>query len=86
MYLLKSLRRYGNANALAGGISEVIDYRSRPIVAIPALVMHRYFTGLVESLVVSLEREAIKLVMRCKWSAAGILRMKFKRQRKSLCG
>jgi len=24
--------------------------------------MHRYFTGLVESLVVSLEREAIKLV------------------------
>ena len=47
----------GNANALAGGISKPLTD-----LAIPALVMHRYFTGLVESLVVSLEREAIKLV------------------------
>ena len=53
----------GNANALAGGISEaLLTTAAGLIVAIPALVMHRYFTGLVESLVVSLEREAIKLV------------------------
>lgn len=30
--------------------------------AIPALVMHRYFTGLIDTIVVDLEREAIKLV------------------------
>ena len=53
----------GNANALAGGISEaLLTTAAGLIVAIPALVMHRYFAGLVESLVVSLEREAIKLV------------------------
>ena len=32
------------------------------IVAIPALVMHRYYTGLIDTIVVDLEREAIKLV------------------------
>ena len=53
----------GNANALAGGISEaLLTTAAGLIVAIPALVMHRYFTGLVDSHVVSLEREAIKLV------------------------
>ena len=30
--------------------------------AIPALVMHRYFTGMIDTIVVELEREAIKLV------------------------
>ena len=40
----------GNANALAGGISEaLLTTAAGLIVAIPALVMHRYFTGLVES-------------------------------------
>lgn len=53
----------GNANALAGGISEaLLTTAAGLIVAIPALVMHRYFAGLVETLVVNLEREAIKLV------------------------
>lgn len=53
----------GNANALAGGISEaLLTTAAGLIVAIPALVMHRYFTGLIETLVVELEREAIKLV------------------------
>ena len=32
------------------------------IVAIPALVMHRYYTGLIDTIVVDQEREAIKLV------------------------
>lgn len=53
----------GNANALAGGISEaLLTTAAGLIVAISALVMHRYFTGLVDTLVVNLEREAIKLV------------------------
>ena len=53
----------GNANALAGGISEArLTTAAGLIVAIPALVMHRYYTGLIDTIVVDLEREAIKLV------------------------
>ena len=53
----------GNANALAGGISEaLLTTAVGLIVAIPALVMHRYYTGLIDTIVVDLEREAIKLV------------------------
>jgi len=55
--------RTGNANAVAGGISEaLLTTAAGLIVAIPALVMHRYFTGLIDTIVVDLEREAIKLV------------------------
>ena len=53
----------GNANALAGGISEaLLTTAAGLIVAIPALVMHRYYTGLIDTIVVDLEHEAIKLV------------------------
>jgi biopolymer transport protein ExbB len=53
----------GNANALAGGISEaLLTTAAGLIVAIPALVMHRYYTGLIDTIVVDLEREATKLV------------------------
>ncbi|MEC7148860.1 MAG: MotA/TolQ/ExbB proton channel family protein [Pseudomonadota bacterium] len=53
----------GNANALAGGISEaLLTTAAGLIVALPALVMHRYYTGLIDTIVVDLEREAIKLV------------------------
>ena len=53
----------GNANALAGGISEaLLTTAAGLIVAIPALVMHPYYRGLVETILVDLEREAIKLV------------------------
>ena len=53
----------GNANALAGGISEaLLTTAAGLIVAIPAPVMHRYYTGLIDTIVVDLEREAIKLV------------------------
>ena len=53
----------GNANALAGGISEaLLTTAAGLIVAIPALVMHRYYTGLIDTIVVDQEREAIKLV------------------------
>ena len=44
------------------GISEALITTAGLIVAIPALVMHRYFTGMIDTIVVELEREAIKLV------------------------
>ena len=53
----------GNANALAGGISEALLTTAAGLaVAIPSLVMHRHYTARIESIVVDLEREAIKLV------------------------
>lgn len=53
----------GNANALAGGISEALITTATGLaVAIPALVMHRYFTGKIDTIVVGLEQETIKLV------------------------
>tara|TARA_R110002110_G_scaffold66978_1_gene183137 strand:+ start:239014 stop:239637 length:624 start_codon:yes stop_codon:yes gene_type:complete len=53
----------GNASALAGGISEALITTAAGLtVAIPALVMHRYFTGRIDGIVVELEQETIKLV------------------------
>jgi len=53
----------GNANALAGVISEALITTATGLaVAIPALVMHRYFTGKIDAIVVGLEQETIKLV------------------------
>lgn len=53
----------GNASALAGGISEALITTAAGLaVAIPALVMHRYFVGRIDTIVVSLEQETIKLV------------------------
>ena len=53
----------GNANALAGGISEALITTAAGLaVAIPALVMHRFYTGRIDTIVVELEQETIKLV------------------------
>ncbi len=53
----------GNASALAGGISEALITTAAGLtVAIPALAMHRYFTGKIDAIVVELEQETIKLV------------------------
>jgi biopolymer transport protein ExbB len=53
----------GNASALAGGISEALITTAAGLtVAIPALVMHRYFVGRIDGIVVELEQETIKLV------------------------
>ena len=53
----------GNASALAGGISEALITTAAGLtVAIPALVMHRYFVGRIDAIVVELEQETIKLV------------------------
>ena len=53
----------GNAGVLAGGISEaLITTASGLSVAIPALIMHRYYLRRIDSIVVTLEQETIKLV------------------------
>ncbi len=57
------LQGTGNANALAGGISEALITTAAGLtVAIPTYMFHRYFTRKVDSLVLSLEQESIKLV------------------------
>ena len=68
-HVVHDLEKYLNslgtvaAIALAGGIAEaLLTTAAGLIVAIPALVMHRYYTGLIDTIVVDLEREAIKLV------------------------
>ena len=57
------LQGSGNANALAGGISEALITTAAGLtVAIPTYMFHRYFNRKVDSLVLSLEHESIKLV------------------------
>ena len=57
------LQGTGNANALAGGISEaLISTAAGLTVAIPTYVAHRHFTRKVESLVLAIEQESMKLV------------------------
>lgn len=53
----------GNANALAGGISEALITTAAGLtVAIPSYAFHRYFVRTVDSLVLTLEQESAKLV------------------------
>jgi biopolymer transport protein ExbB len=53
----------GNANELAGGISKALITTAAGLsVAIPSLLFYRLFLRRVDSLVVELERESIKLV------------------------
>ena len=53
----------GNANLLAGGISEALITTAAGLtVAIPALVAHRFLQRRVSTLVLAMEQESIKLV------------------------
>ncbi|MGB1239689.1 MAG: MotA/TolQ/ExbB proton channel family protein [Pseudomonadales bacterium] len=53
----------GNANVLAGGISEALITTAAGIaVAIPSLIFHRYFHRKVDSLVIEMEQQAVRLV------------------------
>lgn len=53
----------GNAGVLAGGISEaLITTASGLCVAIPALIMHRYFLRRIDAIVVTMEQDTIKLI------------------------
>jgi len=57
------LQGTGNANAMAGGISEaLISTAAGLTVAIPTYMFYRFFTRKVDSLVLNLEQESIKLV------------------------
>ncbi|TCT18847.1 MotA/TolQ/ExbB proton channel family protein [Thiobaca trueperi] len=53
----------GNASVLAGGISvALITTAAGLCVAIPALMFHRYFNGLVDQLAIDMEEQALRLV------------------------
>ncbi len=53
----------GNAGVLAGGISQALITTAAGLcVAIPAMIVHRYFQRHIDYLVVTMEEEAIKLV------------------------
>ena len=53
----------GNPTVLAGGIAEALITTAAGLtVAIPALIGYRYFRNRVDTLVVNMEKEAIKLV------------------------
>jgi biopolymer transport protein ExbB len=53
----------GDPTVLAGGISEALITTAAGLaVAIPCVVFHRYFDGLVDSLVLSMEDESLKLI------------------------
>jgi biopolymer transport protein ExbB len=57
------LQGTGNAGVLAGGISTaLITTAAGLIVAIPAMISHRFFLRRVDTLVVTMEQEALKLV------------------------
>jgi biopolymer transport protein ExbB len=52
----------GNANVLAGGISQALITTAAGLsVAIPALMFHRFFLRRVDELMISMEQEAVKL-------------------------
>lgn len=58
-----NLEGAGNASVLAGGISEALITTAAGLtVAIPAMISHRFFVRRVDSLVVTMEQEAVKLV------------------------
>lgn len=53
----------GNAGVLAGGISEALITTAAGLcVAIPAMILHRFYTRKIDGLVVTMEQEAVKLV------------------------
>ncbi len=53
----------GNPTVLAGGIAEALITTAAGLtVAIPALIAYRYYRSRVDTLVVNMEKEAIKLV------------------------
>ena len=57
------LQGTGNAAVLAGGISEALITTAAGLsVAIPALIMHRYYSRKIDTVVITLEQESIKLV------------------------
>jgi biopolymer transport protein ExbB len=57
----------GNPTVLAGGISEALITTAAGLtVAIPSLIAFRYLRSRIDSLVVQMEKEAVKLVDRIR--------------------
>lgn len=57
------LRGTGDAQVLAGGISEALITTAAGLaVAIPALIMYRYFQRRIDGIVIQLEQQSLKLV------------------------
>lgn len=53
----------GDPAVLAGGISEaLITTAAGLVVAIPCVIFHRYFDGLVDAYVINMEEESVKLI------------------------
>jgi len=53
----------GNPSVLAGGISEALITTAAGLsVAIPAVIFHRYLSGKVDRIVLSMEEQALKMV------------------------
>jgi biopolymer transport protein ExbB len=63
VFVAIELQGTGNAGALAGGISEaLITTAAGLLVAIPAMIAHRFYIRRIDSLAITMEQEAIKLV------------------------
>ncbi len=63
VFVAIELEGTGNAGALAGGISEALITTAAGLcVAIPAMIMHRFFIRKIDTLVVVMEQESVKLV------------------------
>jgi biopolymer transport protein ExbB len=63
--MFSTLRTHGagDPSALSGGIAEALITTAAGLtVAIPALYFHRFFRGRVDALVITMERESLKLV------------------------
>lgn len=59
----------GDANQLAGGIGQaLISTAAGLCVAIPAVMFHRYFRGLIAQYVVEMEKQAIALIDTLEYS------------------
>ncbi len=57
------LQGTGNASVLAGGISQALITTAAGLcVAIPAMISHRFFLRRMDTLVVTMEQESVKLV------------------------
>lgn len=63
MFLVIGQQGVGDVNELAGGIGKaLVCTATGMIVAIPALMFHRYFRGRIAGYIVDMEHEAIKLL------------------------
>lgn len=63
VFTVISVEGTGEAEQLAGGISQALITTAAGLsVAIPSLLFYRYFSGKVETLVVRMEEEAMRLV------------------------